>query len=76
MNACVNKRASNNAEGNDRVGNKSKTGTGKNSDGHSGLFDSSSNDDADDDDGDDNNDNDDDGKSNSEHEQGHKATAS
>ena len=49
-----------------------------NSGSHSRLFDSSSNDDDNDDDGDDNNndDDDDDDKSNSEHEQGHKTTAS
>ena len=62
-NASINNCASNNTDDNNCMGNKSKTGTGKNSDSHSGLFDSGSNDD-DDDDGNDNNENDDNNKSN------------
>ena len=83
-NPSVDQCASNNAEGNNRMGNKSKTGTGKNSGSHNGRFDSSSNEDDDDDDGSDNDDDkdndddddDDDDKSNSERKQGHKTTAS
>jgi hypothetical protein len=59
-NPSVDQCAGNNAEGKDCVGNKSKTGTGKNSHGHNGRFDSSSNEDANDDEGYNNGDDDDD----------------
>ena len=76
--------ASNNAEGNDRVGNKSNSRTGKNSRGQNRRFDTSSDEDADDDGNGDNdaennnddNDSDDGDKSNSERNQGRITTSS